>query len=197
MSNCAMSKRHSSASSMPCANSRLKGKSIWTKPAAANMKWSESIPLDRPLHDVRVLAQAPSQDWSGLLREREQAAYEKGRREGEDSVREQLILQRNEIGGVLNGVIETLRGAVPQVVQETETALIGLALESARKVVAGMPVNAKTVEAVVREALEQVEDTAEITIQLHAEDLELLQKHKAEILSGKPGSGPLRFVNSQ
>ncbi|HXS69679.1 MAG TPA: FliH/SctL family protein [Candidatus Polarisedimenticolia bacterium] len=161
------------------------------------MKWSESIPLDRPLHDVRVLAQAPSQDWSGLLREREQAAYEKGRREGEDSVREQLILQRNEIGGVLNGVIETLRGAVPQVVQETETALIGLALESARKVVAGMPVNAKTVEAVVREALEQVEDTAEITIQLHAEDLELLQKHKAEILSGKPGSGPLRFVNSQ
>ena len=161
------------------------------------MKWSESISLDRPLHDVRVLAQAPSQDWSGLLREREQAAYEKGRREGEDSVREQLILQRNEIGGVLNGVIETLRGAVPQVVQETETALIGLALESARKVVAGMPVNAKTVEAVVREALEQVEDTAEITIQLHAEDLELLQKHKAEILSGKPGSGPLRFVNSQ
>ena len=56
--------------------------------------------------------------------------------------------------------------------------------------------NAKMVDAVVREALRQVEDTAEATIQLHAEDLALLQKHKSEILDGAPGSGPLRFVGS-
>src|SRR5690242_6228822 len=143
-----MSKPPSSALSTPSANSRPKEKSIWTKPAAANMKWSEPIPLNRPLHDVRVLAQAPSQDWGELLREREQAAYEKGRHEGENSVREQLILQRNEMGSVLNSVMESLRNAVPQVVQESETALIELALESASKIVAGMPVNAKTVDAV-------------------------------------------------
>ncbi len=160
------------------------------------MKWSESIPLNRPLHDVRVLAQVPSQNWSELLREREQAAFEKGRHEGESSMREQLILQRNEMGSVLNGVIESLRNALPQLIQESETALIELALESASKVVAGMPVNAKTVDAVVREALKQVEDTAEVTIQLHSDDLALLQKQKAKILDGNPGSGPLRFVSS-
>ena len=33
------------------------------------------------------------------------------------------------------------------------------------------------VEAVVREALSQVEDTAEITIHLHPDDLALLRKH--------------------
>jgi flagellar assembly protein FliH len=160
------------------------------------MKWSESIPFNRPLHDVRVLAHPPSQDWSEHLREREQAAYERGRREGEDSLREQLIGQRNEIGSVLNSVLESLRNALPQLVQETESALIQLALESAQKIVAGLPINAKMVDAVVREALRQVEDTAEVTIQLHPDDLALLRKQKAKILSGAPDSGPLRFVAS-
>jgi flagellar assembly protein FliH len=160
------------------------------------MKWFESIPFNRPVRDVRVLTHSPAQDWSEHLREREQAAYQRGRREGEDSLREQLISQRNEMGGVLNGVIESLRSTVPRLIQETESALIQLALESAQKIVAGLPVNAKMVDAVVREGLRQVEDTAEVTIQLHPDDLALLQKHKSEILSGAPGSGPLRFVGS-
>lgn len=161
-----------------------------------SMKWSDSIPLARPLHDVRVLTQTPSQAWGDHLREREQAAYERGRRDGENSLREQLIGQRNEMGGVLNGVIESLRNTIPQLIQETESALIQLALESAQKIVADLPINAEMVEAIVREALRQVEDTAEVTIQLHADDLALLQKHKSEILQGSPGSGPLRFVGS-
>jgi flagellar assembly protein FliH len=143
-----------------------------------------------------VLTQSPAQDWSEHLREREQTAYQKGRRDGEDSLREQLIGQRNEMGDLVNGVIESLRNTVPRLIQETESALIQLALESAQKVVAGLPVDTKLVDAVVREALQQVEDTAEITIQLHPEDLALLQKHDASILTGMPGSGPLRFVGS-
>jgi flagellar assembly protein FliH len=160
------------------------------------MKWSESIPFHRPLLDVRVLAQSPSQDWTEHLREREQAAYERGRREGEDSLREQLVSQRNEIGGALNSVLESLRKVVPQLVHETESALIQLALESAQKIVAGLPITAKMVDAVVREALRQVEDTAEVTIQLHPDDLALLRKQKAKILDGAEGSAPLRFAGS-
>jgi flagellar assembly protein FliH len=160
------------------------------------MKWFESIAFNRPLHDVRLLTQSPSQDWSEHITEREKAAYEKGRSEGENALREQLIGQRNEIGSVLNDVIESLRQAVPQLVHQTESALIQLALESAQKIVAGQPIKPKMVEAVVREALQQVEDTAEVTIQLHPEDLVLLQKHKATILKGAPGSGPLHFAGS-
>jgi flagellar assembly protein FliH len=158
------------------------------------MKWSESIPFNQPLHDVRVLTHSPSQDWAEHLREREQAAFERGRREGEDSLREQLVTQRNEMGGALNSVIESLRKVVPQLVQESESALIQLALESAQKIVAGLPITAKMVDAVVREALRQVEDTAEVTIQLHPDDLALLRKQKSKILNGAPESGPLRFV---
>src|SRR5690242_14695764 len=110
-----MSKPPSSASSISSANSRRKAKLIWTKPAATNMKWSESITFNRPLHDVRVLSQSPSQEWTDPAVEREKAAYERGRREGEDALREQLISQRNEMGALVNGVIDSLTRAVPQV----------------------------------------------------------------------------------
>jgi flagellar assembly protein FliH len=52
------------------------------------------------------------------------------------------------------------------------------------------------VEAVVREALKQVEDTAEIVIQLHPDDLALLRKHESPLLNGLPETGPLRFAGS-
>jgi flagellar assembly protein FliH len=59
-----------------------------------------------------------------------------------------------------------------------------------------MPVNTKMVEAVVREALKQVEDTAEVTVQLHPEDLALLQKQKSKFLADGKDSAPLRLVGS-
>ena len=79
---------------------------------------------------------------------------------------------------------------------EARTALINLALEAAQKIVAGLPISAELVEAVIREALQQVEETAEITIQLHPDDLALLRKHDSPILKGIPDSGPLRFIHS-
>jgi len=159
------------------------------------MKWPESIPCFSPLLDVRLVKPTPGQVADDAV-ERERAAYERGRHEGEDALREQLISQRNEMGTLLNGVIQSLQKAVPQLVLETESALIQLALESAQKVVAGLPVDPKLVEAVIREALKQVDDTAEVVIQLHSDDLALLQKHKSDVLQTSPGSQPLQFSAS-
>jgi len=80
------------------------------------------------------------------------------------------------------------------VVQETEGAVIKLALEAAQKIVAGLPLNVEMVEAVVREALGRIEDTAEILVQLHPEDLLLLRKNNASVLEGRPDTGPIRFA---
>jgi flagellar assembly protein FliH len=163
------------------------------------MKISEPIPFTSILADVRLAkatlapSSAPAVDEAA---EREKAAYERGRHDGEIALREQLIAQRNELGGLLNGVINSLQKTVPQLVHETESALIQLALESAQKIVAGMPVNPKLVESVVREALQQVEDTADVVIQLHPEDLALLQKHKSDVLKPPPNSKPLQFSSS-
>ncbi len=160
------------------------------------MKWSDTIPFSRALRDVLLLKQAPSQDWHALLREREQAAYERGRQDGEKSLREQLLQQRTEMVQLQQGVVEALRNAAPQVVQQSEIAMIQLALEAAQRIVAGVPISLELVEAVVRETLRQAEDSTEVTVQLHPDDLELLRKHDSPVLKGSPGGGVLRFVSS-
>jgi len=161
------------------------------------MKFSESITFTSALADLRLTKPAPAPDATvDDAAEREKAAYERGRHDGEIALREQLIAQRNEMAALLNGVIDSLQKTVPQLVHETESALIQLALESAQKIVAGMPVNPKLVESIVREALQQVEDTAEVVIQLHPEDLALLQKHKSDVLKPPPNSKPLQFSSS-
>jgi flagellar assembly protein FliH len=160
------------------------------------MKWADTIFFNQPLRDVCLLAGAPAQDWQQFLRDREQTAFENGRRAGESALSEQLLQQRNETIELQRGILTSLQAALPKVAHEAETALIELALESAKKIVAGMPVDAAMVESTVREALRQAEDSAEINIQLHPEDLALLRQHQSEILNGLPDSGPMRFTHS-
>jgi flagellar assembly protein FliH len=160
------------------------------------MKWADTILFERPLRDVCLLVSSPAQDWQQFLRDREQAAFENGRRTGESALNEQLLRQRNETIELQRGILESLQTALPKVAHEAESALIDLALASAKKIVADMPVDLAMVENTVREALRQAEDTAEIVIQLHPDDLALLRQHQAKILDGLPETGPLRFSHS-
>jgi len=161
------------------------------------MKWSDTILLSHPVRDVRLLTQAPAQDWQTHVHDREHAAYERGRRDGERQLSEQLLQQRTEIAALQQGVLSSLRQAVPQVIRETEQALMDLALEAVRKIIAGLPVSVEMVEAVVREAVAQVEDATEITIQLHPDDLALLRKQNSSALSSQPDGSSLRFIGSK
>ena len=140
--------------------------------------------------------EAPAQDWHAFLREREQAAFENGRREGERALHEQLIRQRNDMVELQRGILQSLQNTLPQVAHQAESAMIELALTAACKIVADLPVDAALVEATVREALRQAEDTAEISIQLHPEDLALLRQHQSPLLEGLPETGPLKFSSS-
>ncbi|HUA68876.1 MAG TPA: FliH/SctL family protein [Candidatus Saccharimonadales bacterium] len=160
------------------------------------MKWFETIALTESLQDVRLNAVLSASDVEGRVRAAEQAAYERGRLDGEKRLSEQLVQQRKELLELQQGVLESLHRAVPEVVQQTEATLVQIALESAQKIVAGMPVTGKLVEAIVREAVAQTKETAEVTIQLHPDDLALLRKHQSPILEGLPDAGPLRFMST-
>jgi flagellar assembly protein FliH len=160
------------------------------------MKWADTIIFDEPLRDVCLLIGAPAQDWQTFVKEREQAAFENGRRDGERRLNEQLLHQRNDIVELQRGVFQSLQNTLPQISHAAETAVIEIALESAKKIVAGIPIDAALVEATVREALHQAEDTAEIVIQLHPEDLALLRQQQSPILEGLPETGPLKFSSS-
>ena len=160
------------------------------------MKSREAISFAAPPRDIRPATRVATRDTEQLRQNAEQAAYHRGRVDGEKVLSEQLLQQRSELLALHQGVVEALRTAVPQVIRETESALVQLALEAAQKIVAGLPVSAQMVESVVREAVKQIEDSAEVTIQLHPDDLALLHKHKSPILQGLPETGSLRFGSS-
>lgn len=160
------------------------------------MKWADTIFFDRPLRDVALLTAAPAQDWQTFISERETAAYERGRHDGASALNEQLLHQRNETIELQRGILESLQQTLPQIAREAETAVIEIALEAAKKMVAGLPIDTALIEATVREALRQCEDTAEISVQLHPDDLALLRQHQSPVLEGLPEAGAIRFSSS-
>lgn len=160
--------------------------------------WREVIPFSAPVRDFRLVspvsgatalaaasvpdaapALPPTVDLDKELRD----AFERGRLEGERSVSEQLVQQRQEMQALLNGVVLPLQQAVSQVVRDTETTVTELALEIARKLVADFPIEAGMVEAVVKDAMAQVEENAEFHVKIHPSDLDLLVKAESPLLN--------------
>ena len=124
------------------------------------------------------------------------AAYDRGRIDGEKSVSEQLIKQRNETNELFRGIMTSLSQAVPQVIHDTENMVVSLALEVAQKLVADMPISAEMVEAAIQDALGQVEGTAQVTVRLHPADLEILQNSNSLLMENGLGSTEFRFLGS-
>jgi flagellar assembly protein FliH len=81
-------------------------------------------------------------------------------------------------------------------VGDTEQHLVSLAIEIAQKIVGEVPISPEMIEASVREALSQVEGTAEFHVRLHPADLELLQKIDSALLQPLGEERPARFHGS-
>jgi flagellar assembly protein FliH len=159
--------------------------------------WSKTITLSKPLRhaclnqgggEAGATARAAAED----LR----ASYERGRREAEAAMSQQLVQQRAEMHELMRGVVDSLRQTVPQIVRETENTMIALCLSVAQKLVAGMPISAGMVEGVVRDALAQIEGTAQFTVRLHPADLELLEKSDSPLLAEGDDEKEFRFLSS-
>ena len=160
------------------------------------MQWCKTFPPGQPLLNARMIWPARPETGHSQAADdpsREQSAFERGLAEGERRLGEQLLRQRTELLELQNGVLASLRKAVPQVVRQSESALIQLALEVARKLVGDLPVSAGMVETAVRSALAQVEESAEFRVYLHADDLALLQKCNSPVLLPGPGNEAMRF----
>ena len=153
--------------------------------------WSDTLQLPHPLRDVRLSGVAAEAVVD--LGEQLRASYERGRIDGERALSEQLVQQRTEMQDLFQGALNSLRGAVPQVVRDTEQTMIALSLEIARKLVGELPMSVEMVEAAVREALAQVEGTAEFQVRLHPADLELLQRAGSPLLIPAGESREIRF----
>jgi flagellar assembly protein FliH len=154
-----------------------------------------TIALPELLRDVVLAPPRPpaAELQERTLREREQAAYERGRREAEQALQAELLRQRDEFSRLQSGVLDALRQAVPQVVRDSEQALAALCLEVAQKLVADFPLSAELVTAAVQEALAQVGEASEHQVYLHPEDLELLQQANSPLLAPASGGRRIQF----
>jgi flagellar assembly protein FliH len=157
--------------------------------------WSEHIRFAEPLRAVRLgrASDAPVRAVDPALL---QEAFERGRIEGEKGLGEQLVQQRAEMQQLLDGVIGSLRNAVAQVAQDTEQHIVALALEIAQKLVADLPISVEMIEAAVRDALSQVEGTAEFHVRLHPADLALLHSVHSLLLTSTDETRTARFHGS-
>jgi len=159
--------------------------------------WSETLTLPKPLRQARLNGGRDQAGADARAAEAElRASYERGRREAEEALSRQLFQQRAEMHELMRGVVDSLRQAVPQIVRDTENTLIALSLSVAQKLVAGMPISAAMIEAVVRDALAQIEGTAKFTVRLHPADLELLQQSDSPLLADGDGEKEFRFLSS-
>jgi flagellar assembly protein FliH len=91
------------------------------------------------------------------------------------------------------GVLDSMRRMLPQLARECEKTLVALALQAAEKLVAGLPVSAELIEASIREALAKVEDSSEMTVLLHSDDLQLLQSVNSPLLLADVAGQRLHF----
>jgi flagellar assembly protein FliH len=134
-------------------------------------------------------------DYRRWLKEREEESFERGRAQAEQGLAAQIVSQRQEMAQLQNGVLKAINDAVSQVVRDTERTLVEIALATASRLVSGLPISAEVVEAAIREALTQVEETANVHVLLHAEDLALLRSSDSELVADA-GSGRLRLTSS-
>jgi hypothetical protein len=101
-------------------------------------------------------------DYRRWLKEREEESFERGRAQAEQGLAAQIVSQRQEMVQLQNGVLKAINDAVSQVVRDTERTLVEIALATASRLVSGLPISAEVVEAAIREALTQVEETANV-----------------------------------
>src|SRR5690349_24164919 len=99
-----MSKPLSFELSMRCANWKSKARSISMNHEPANMQLNNAIMFSLPVRDIR-LSTASGTDAAQCQRDAERAAYERGRRDGEKALSEQLLAQRSEILELHQGIL--------------------------------------------------------------------------------------------
>lgn len=143
----------------------------------------ETILLPVPLRAVTLPGFTPA-----VSAEEVHAAYERGRREAEQSFTAQLLQQRADFLELQSGILRSFQQALPQSAADCERSLVALAIEVAERLVGDLPVSAAMVEAAVNDALRQVGDATEIAVTVHPDDLALLQRTQSPLLTP-----PLKF----
>lgn len=151
------------------------------------MGYSKLIAFDRPLAAAVLPGQGRIYNEAELA-EKCQEAY----RRGVDTTRavadQQMVEFRHDIEQLSDGVLKKLAAIEPSLVSELRAALPGLAVEIARRLLAGYEPPAEAVDRLCLDALEQLFPEREgLELSLAARDAQLLESLKPDWMRRYPG----------
>jgi flagellar assembly protein FliH len=150
------------------------------------------LQFSQPLREVRVRdsreALVSELKFREMLEERFRAGFDAGQK----ALGEQLVEQRKQLLDLQNGVLRSIQQALPGVIAECEESCVLLAIQSAKRVLGALPITTQVIESTVKQALAELQHTAEYEVRLHPEDLTLLEKTRSGLLP-QPGDGEVKF----
>lgn len=150
------------------------------------------VHFSRPLRSVRLCTGNESFVSETKFQQELKKRFQEGYEAGQKALAAQLVEQRKQLIDIQTGLFRSIQNALPNVVSECEKSIVLLAIESARKVIDAIQITPEMMEAVVKKALTELQDTAEYEVLLHPEDLALLNDVSSGLLP-KENNTKVRF----
>jgi flagellar biosynthesis/type III secretory pathway protein FliH len=150
------------------------------------LDWTDSqIPVD-------VVIERTEDHWESIEKhfanERMQVTS-RIRKEAENDIRKLLEEEHQERARKVHALIKSFEEAIPSAFKEMEQALPHMACTLTKKMIAEVPIDTDRMQAVISQAMKELDTDSEISISIHPADLELLRDESGEDPS-------LRFTNS-
>ncbi|MBT7537211.1 MAG: hypothetical protein HN610_16745 [Verrucomicrobia bacterium] len=150
------------------------------------LDWTDSqIPVD-------VVIERTEDHWESIEKhfanERMQVSS-RIRKEAENDIRKLLEEEHQERARKVHALIKSFEEAIPSAFKEMEQALPHMACTLTKKMIAEVPIDTNRMQAVISQAMKELDTDSEIFISIHPADLELLRDESGEDPS-------LRFTNS-
>lgn len=152
------------------------------------MAYAKLIAFDRRLSGVSVSGQTGRFYTESELSAREEAAYQRGVDAARALADQQMVEFRADIEQLGDGVFKKLSGLGPAMLMQVREALPGLALDLARRLLAGFEPTAEMVSRICEEALSEIfpeRDNLELSVS--PRDAALLEKLKPDWVRRYPG----------
>jgi len=152
------------------------------------MALAKLIAFDRPLASTVLRGQAGRLVNETELADRDQAAYRRGVDDTRAAADQQMVEFRADIGQLSDGILKNLSTLETALVGQLREALPDLALEIARRLLAGYEPPPEVVSRLCAEALEELFPEREnLELVVSPRDAELLEKLRPEWQQRYPG----------
>lgn len=152
------------------------------------MAFAKLIPFDRPLAGAAIPGQAGRFLSESELADRDEAAYQRGVDAARALADQEMVEFRADIQHLSEGVLTKLAHVEPTLVAQLRDALPGLAVEIARRLLAGYEPPAEVIARICEEALTEIFPEREnLELIVSPRDAALLQKFNPEWMQRYPG----------